>query len=264
MTKWILMSFLLVGMIACKTTKMDNNGEVNNILSVSQGACFGDCPVYTLTVRSDGFMTLQAQKMRQGDRRKGNYSMQMSKAEYSEFARLYAKVKTDELENIYDKNLMDAPQTTFVFHKNNDKITKYKMSAPSELQDLNKYLYYLVQESTSWKKDALKLTEERTIEQVDVLNKDKNRFVVKLKEDTNLANWLKKYSFHNMDVEKVLSQNERIYLLNYKSTMSMNRIAEELRRDKDVVSMELHPAPKSGKGNGHGEVKIRTDKKGNK
>lgn len=264
MTKWLMVSFLLVGMIACKTTKMDKTENAKNMLSMSQGACFGDCPVYKLTVRTDGHMILKVQKMPQGDKRKGNYFKQMSKVDFSKFSKLYTEINKDKLENIYDKNLMDAPQTTFVFHLDDDKITKYKLSAPDELQNLSKYLRNLVNEAHTWEIYSTTLEDERTLDQVDVLKKDRNKFVVKLKKDIDLANWLKKYSFHNMNVEKVLSHNERIYLLNFKSTMSKERISEELRRDKDVISMELHPAPKPSSGNKHGEVKIRTNRKGNK
>ena len=143
----ILCSFyLLVFLGSCYTTsispqtnsicdyKIEDNNEINEIISIKRGACFGTCPIYLISISSDRSGTYHGKKFVE---KTGKIEFKLSEEEINSILQKANEINYCQLEDEYFERISDLPRTYIqIFDK---KILDY-YGAPKELKELEKLI----------------------------------------------------------------------------------------------------------------------------
>ena len=143
----ILYSFYLLFLLgSCYTTsispqknsicdyKIEDSNEINEIISIKRGACFGTCPIYLISISSDRIATYYGKKFVE---RTGTVEFRLSEDEINSILEKANKINYCQLEDEYFERISDLPRTYIqIFDK---KILDY-YGAPKELKELEKLI----------------------------------------------------------------------------------------------------------------------------
>ena len=241
--------FLPIFFSACSSIKMDTSANSTTLFELKKGPCFGTCPVYDVEIRTDGIVLLQAKNFL--DKDPGSYQMQLSEEQYKSFFKMLQESGMEEADDIYDERVADASIVTMTSYMGDEpKKVIYKFSAPDKLKDIASEIETWVTNDEGWKVIELKEQPKKT----------HNKLLVKLDRRVDVPMWIKQYEIYGLKVERVLSPNGSIYLLDYNKGLDVNRVAETLRRDKSVLEVTIENSNNS-KENKHGKIEIREGKK---
>lgn len=247
----IVLHLLLLPILlsACSSVKMDTTENAKTLFIMKKGPCFGSCPVYDVEIRTDGVVLLQAKNFL--DKDPGSYQMKLSEDTYKAFYKMVKESRINEADDVYDERIADASVITFTsFLDEEAKKVVYKFSAPDKIKAIATEIESWVTSDKGWKVIALKEQPQAT----------HNKLLVTLDRRVDVPIWLKQYEVYGLKVERVLSPNGSIYLLDYNKGLDVNRVAEQLRRDKSVIEVKIENANNS-KENKHGKIEIREGKK---
>jgi hypothetical protein len=102
-------------------------------------ACFGTCPIYTLTI--DGATQMATFKGDQHTEKIGTYTKKISKEELKTWVDAFEKAKFNSLNDEYLGMITDFPIKYITYtHNGKTKKIKERSNAPKELTDLEKLL----------------------------------------------------------------------------------------------------------------------------
>lgn len=90
------------------TESFSNQTESTVFATISKGYCYGRCPVYTMTIFSDGKVILEGKA---NIEMIGKWETQISKEKISEFIETAEFIGYMDLEDKYDSNITDVPST---------------------------------------------------------------------------------------------------------------------------------------------------------
>ena len=138
--------FLLFFLGSCYTTsittqknsicdyKIEDNSEVNEIISIKRGSCFGTCPIYLISISSDKSGIYHGKKFVE---KTGTVEFKLSEKEINFILQKANEINYCQLEDEYLERISDLPRTYIqIFDK---KILDY-YGAPKELKELEKLI----------------------------------------------------------------------------------------------------------------------------
>jgi hypothetical protein len=148
----LILFFLMAACLSCKSGKQAKQNYEKSAITMEKTACYGKCPVYTITIYGTGKAEFTGSK---NVKMLGKYEKQLSKEETLKiFNTFYASSFSDFLSE-YDSGVTDVPATIISFlHKGYNKVIKDKMGAPGELKALEKMVEELVK-GEGWTKVQL-------------------------------------------------------------------------------------------------------------
>ena len=142
--KLLLLSYILL--ISCgsfnnKIIKTSNNSP---IFIIQKGACYGSCPIYTITLSSDRLVTYHGKRYVENQ---GIYEWYIASRRFNQILDIIDS--SFNFSNSYNLEAQDLPVTTIKISDNH--IIKYKGACPvvfsNELQLIEKLLF----ENANWK-----------------------------------------------------------------------------------------------------------------
>jgi len=114
-------------------------------------ACFGRCPIYTLTI--DGATQMATFNGEQNTEKIGAYTKKVTKEELKAWVEAFEKANFNALNDEYLGMITDFPIKYITYtHKGKTKKIKERSNAPKELTDLEKLLDAYA-DSVGWTKD---------------------------------------------------------------------------------------------------------------
>ncbi len=142
----MIFGVLVIAMlVSCVNTKSQGSNDL--VFEIEKTACFGECPVYTLSVYKDRAVILNAQ---QNLRLKGTYRSQLSDKRYQELVDLFMKHDFFSFKDRYTGEVTDLPTTFITFsHAGQSKKIMDYYRAPETLKSLESELHGLIDE-LSW------------------------------------------------------------------------------------------------------------------
>jgi hypothetical protein len=140
--------FLLLSVSAFSQTTPESRGK-NVSFRIARTACYGTCPVYTLTILKNCRMLLTAEE---NLKLNGTYQGKLSKTEMKRLAALFEEKKFFGFKDQYTSTLTDLP-TTYLYFSNQaqDKTIKLYGNIPPELKSLATELEKLL-DTQQWTK----------------------------------------------------------------------------------------------------------------
>ena len=139
---WLIMivsCMVVIGIGACRTTQQtssDNPDEV--IITLERTACYGFCPVYTLTIQGNGTVVYEGEDF---VKTKGIMEISIPKAKIDQLVEEFERVGYFSLNNYYtERTITDAPSviTSITVDGKTKTIEHYHgdFDAPEELTEL--------------------------------------------------------------------------------------------------------------------------------
>ena len=141
--------YLLSFLCSCYTTgistqtnsicdyKIEDRKEVKEIISINRGACFGTCPIYSISIFSDMNVVYHGKKFVD---KIGTIEFKLSEEEINSILQKANEINYCKMESEYTEMITDLPTTHIrIFDK---KITDY-YGAPKELKELEKLIDYI-------------------------------------------------------------------------------------------------------------------------
>ena len=129
MTKFFTLITLLF-FINTKNIQKENQ----TLILLERTACFGNCPVYSITIKDNGSGIYVGKNFVKNI---GEFTFNISKSEIDEILKKAEKIDFWNLKNEYYENISDLP-TTYIQIKNK-KIKDY-VGAPKQLKELQKLI----------------------------------------------------------------------------------------------------------------------------
>ena len=145
-----LIVVLIATLFSCKSVKENQvlNTAATLKVEISRGACFGTCPIYTMSIDNDRLVKYNGKRFVE---QQGTFEWYMDRADFKELERLLSQkefLKSAE----YNLRAQDLPLTSLSIYTENDTILiKHKGGIPLGLKQNIKALEYLLTKNANWK-----------------------------------------------------------------------------------------------------------------
>lgn len=117
---FLILPIAFIGLFACANSKkqaensVESDGkpprqEVTEFASITKTFCFGKCPVYEMSIFSDGKVVLNGKA---NIEMLGHWELKISEADLAAFVKMAEDINYFELEDKYDSPVTDLPSTT--------------------------------------------------------------------------------------------------------------------------------------------------------
>jgi len=146
MNKTVIIYIGILCILGCKVSKKNISQDL--IISIEKTACMGPCPVYKLSIFSDGTLQLSAKKNLE---LKGEFSSTLTNEELQSLIDKFVESDFFAFKESYESNMTDLPSTfiEFNYEGKSKKILDYD-GAPKELKALEAEVIALLK-SSDWK-----------------------------------------------------------------------------------------------------------------
>ncbi len=234
--------------------EMEKEDEpTRKLISYSQGACFGQCPSFTIDIFSDGRMLYVGKSYA---KLQGIYEKSIGEKDLRTILDLVESKAFNEVNTRDDERIMDA-QTFKVFYYptiNETKEVKWKINDAEVLENIKSF-FKKQSESRGWK--------QKTNDDATNPKELENTLIISLSPEVKPKDWILTKRHLNAKIVKFLSPNMTYFLMSFDPALNANRVAEELRRDKFVLNVQSSNNParprttKRGQSGKKGTVNIR-------
>ena len=211
----------------------DGNPIYTRLVEFQRGACYGECPVYTLTVYNEGLAKFNGKKFTD---KTGIHTKQLSKAQVSELRTFLEKAKLFDYPDSYGEGIVDAQLTTLTYYSENDGPVKRisgKDDRPEALKAIDARMEELVN-SAGW--ESLKDTRYGLPSGYIA-----NEIIVQLKPETDAATVAERFASKEMKVVRTVSAPTHMYLVTYNpERMKPEAMLAELKAQPEVLNAEFN------------------------
>lgn len=131
------------------TESYQNQTEESVFATISKSPCYGKCPVYTMTIYSDGRAVLEGKFNIDYI---GTYETKLSEEELQEFTETAKRIDYFGLEDKYDSEVTDLPSTTTSIVIDGEKKEVYRRANyPQKILTFERLFTQLL-ENKKWEK----------------------------------------------------------------------------------------------------------------
>lgn len=226
---------------SCKTTKEFSELTSKDIkIKMTTGACFGSCPVFTLSVYDGGYAHFKGDRFTKMD---GKWLKKMKKDDYTKLADIFAASSFDSFQDEYESELADLPMVRITY---NSKTVAGKDGRPESLLTLQRMLEKIINNDGWTQLEASKL--RSTNASPDRLESNKkpeynyNQLIVEPNKGYALSKILAKYrTDYDLRLIKKIAPKGNLWLLTYnKSKVEPKVILSKLQSDKAIKNVEFN------------------------
>ncbi len=200
----------------------------------SKGACYGECPVYNLTIYNTGLMKYNGIRY---SSMIGKYEKQLTDVEYINLVKLFKDANIWKLDENYDMNIADLPTTTLSFSdKDKQKTMKTKSSFPPAVDVLEKQLLEMIK-LDGWKQTDIPIVE--TVPKNEILIK--NELIIKGTDQLILVRWLREYAEYEMKIVRRLGPDSPLWLVTFnQEKIDPDELIKKIKEDPSIATVEFN------------------------
>jgi len=237
----LLSGLMILFLISCGSTKNLINEDFN--VMMHKGACFGSCPVYTLTIDNQGNATYDGERFTE---KVGKHKMKIKKSELQAIAKQLSDMNFFALSEDYKSDVADLPLVN-ISHTNKglSKMVKGKDRRPESLLELQSLLEKVAQ-TEGWKslEPAADLTQKEE-EEEETEEEDKEvierELIIQFKPGTIISRWMREFREYQMYVQKPLTQDKKTWIVQYNTSLiSPQVMLHKVQGHKGVESAEFN------------------------
>ena len=228
----IIGTFVLVIALftACSTgrVKVDN---LTKVFELKKERCFGDCPVYTLSIYENGIVQYDGIAF---TKKEGLHTKKININEVRKLAKEFEDAGFFDFKNAYRSNIPDLQTISIMFNDEGlvKTISGKEDGRPEALLDLEAKLDAIAN-SDGWNKEVSKSANQKA-----QLN---NQLIVQFVEGVVPDSWIDQYTKYEATLKQTLSQRNNIYLVEFNSkTIKPTDFLQQIRNDQDVLSVEFN------------------------
>ncbi len=201
---------------------------------LSKGACYGECPVYNLTIYNTGQVKYNGIRFTP---MLGKYEKQLAENEYIELVKAFNAAKIWKLEDNYDMNIADLPTTTLSYsEKDKIKTIKSKSGFPQPVDGLEKQLIEMIKQD-GWIQTDIPVEEVKPKNEVLI----KNELIIKGNEQMILVRWLREYADYDMKIVRRLGPDSPLWLVTFnQEKIDPDELLKKIKNDPSIETVEFN------------------------
>ncbi len=225
----ILFIWMILWGASCTLVKPNTNiGELDKLVEMSKGPCFGFCPVYTVTVYTNGVVTYFGER---NTNRQGTHLRILEKNQLVALKKQLEKANLWQYQDLYKGRIPDLQAVTITYWEEGDfKTIVGKDGRPEPVVKIESVLEQIAN-SGKWKRiDG----EEEAEEPIDEI-------IIQFVEGVNRKEWIRKYAKQDGKIVKQLAPNSLYWLVSFDAEkIRPQEMLRLVRNDRAVVSAELN------------------------
>jgi len=131
-SKWLPVLFVVLAIFvsSCKTP-VETTSLTEKLFVFEKTACFGSCPIYTLTFYTNGIVEMDGKRFVD---KLGIHELALTKSEYKSVVKSLEDLDFCNLQPIYGQGIADLPSTVITYQCNGDsKTVKAVMNYPESI-----------------------------------------------------------------------------------------------------------------------------------
>ena len=217
---------------SCKTILKDTKLEdLEKVVSMNMGPCYGNCPVYTITVYNNGVVAYEGERFTD---RKGTYVRDIGRSSLKALKQELVAANLRKFPNAFKSQIPDLPTVTIeYFDDGGSKVIRGKDGRPPQVLKIQELLEQIANEG-DWKQQsapALGIPEDYIAYEL----------LVELDQEVEPEQWSRQYAKQEVRVVKRLSPRNNYWLLRYNTdAIHPNDMLRLLRQDPDVLKVEFN------------------------
>jgi len=226
------MVFIALSFASCVTdVRKIRLEELNKVVEISKGSCYGRCPVFTLTIYQDGIASYQGERFTD---RIGLYVKRLDKDVFANLEKEFREANLWQYQNVYKSRIVDLQSVTLTYYEEGDiKSITGKEGRPQAVLKLEQTLDRIAA-SPDWiqKEGPPSGLPEDAVP---------NELVVQLNNGVNAYAWTEKYTKQGMKVLRSLSTDGYHWLMSFDpSVVPPKDMIELVRKDSGVIGAEFN------------------------
>ncbi|MEZ4991441.1 MAG: DUF6438 domain-containing protein [Saprospiraceae bacterium] len=211
-----------------KDTKLE---DLEKVVSMSMGPCYGNCPVYTLTVYNNGVVSYEGERFTE---RRGTYIRDIGRKALKSLKQELVAANLWEFPSAFKSQIPDLATVTIeYFEDGRSKVIRGKDGRPPQVLKIQELLEQIADEG-DWKQQTapdMSLPEDYVAHEL----------IVQLDPDVQPEQWSRQYSRLDLRVVKRLSPTNSFWLVRYNTdAMHPNEMLRTMRKDPDVLNVEFN------------------------
>ena len=228
LVSFVAIAFMFTGCGASANMSLNN---MDKVIEMTKGPCYGRCPVFTLTVYDKGIVSYKGERYTD---RLGTYVKKLEKEEMERLLREFKNANLWQYKDAYRGRIPDMQSVSISYYEGSRKKTVTgKEIRPNSVKWLESLLDQVAQSNTGW------IQKEAPQDNVpDYLIP--NELVVELSEGIDPEEWAKSYVQADMLLEKRLNDTEFWVFSFDDGLITPDVMLEQVRMDKDVISAEFN------------------------
>ncbi len=205
--------------------------NMNKVIEMTKGPCYGRCPVFTLTIYDKGIASYKGERYTD---RLGTYVKKLEKEQVERLLREFKNANLWQYKDAYRGRIPDMQSVSITYYEGSRKKTVTgKEIRPNSVKWLESLLDQVAQSSGGWvQKEARQETAPDYI--------IPNELVVELAQGVDPEEWAKSYVQADMLLEKRLNDTD-YWVFSFDDGLAVpNVLLEQVRMDKNVLSAEFN------------------------
>ncbi|MCB0593457.1 MAG: hypothetical protein H6557_02240 [Lewinellaceae bacterium] len=228
-----VVSFVLIALMfaGCGPSANMSLNNMDKVIEMTKGPCYGRCPVFTLTIYENGIVSYKGERYTD---RLGTYVKKLEKGEMERLLREFKNANIWQYKDAYRGRIPDMQSVSITYYEGSKKKTVTgKEIRPNPVKWLESLLDQVAQSNVGW------ILKEAPAESApDYLIA--NELVVELAENVDPEEWAKSYVQADMLLEKRLNETEFWIFSFDDGLISPEVMLEQVRTDQDVISAEFN------------------------
>lgn len=228
----IIILLLAIITTAClDATKPLKVKDSQKVIEMSKSPCFGDCPIYDITIYETGIATFNG--IRNTDRL-GLFVKKIGQEKVRQITNKCVAANLWQFQEVYKSNVPDLQTVSITYYEGKEKKTiAGKRERPIQVLEIEEILDE-VAFSSGWE-----LVEDPPSDLPP--GAKANELVVKLNRTVEALAWSKRYGKEAMVLKKSLSADKTFWLISFdEKVISTTEMLELLRQDPDVFSVQYN------------------------
>ena len=215
---------------SCNASSNFNPGKSKKVIEMSKGPCYGNCPVFTLTIYENGYASYRGERYTD---RLGTYGKKLDKAQMQRLLNEFKTANLWQYRDVYVGRIPDMQSVTISYAEaGRSKSITGKEIRPNAIKWLESQLDQIANSDGWVLKEALEESRPDFI--------IPNELLVELYEDVEPEEWVKEYSDVELMIERQLGESEFWIFSFDDSLVQPEQMLERVRRDEDVLSAEFN------------------------
>lgn len=209
--------------------------QLDKVLVLKKDPCFGQCPVFTLTLYENGQVDYLGE---QNVEKIGLFTKKMNINDLRKLAKKFRDGGFFDFENVYRSAVPDLQTVSITFNDNGNSKTVVGKSEdrPEAIIELQQLLEEIANTEGDWKaqkqKSNSKVLPDGTIT---------NELLIQLVEGVIADQWISKYASSGAKLVESLSRYSNYWLISFNDeTTNPQEFLENIRNDREVVGAEFN------------------------
>lgn len=207
---------------------------------INKGPCFGQCPVYTMTVYDNSWVKYEGERFTD---KQGIHVKKLDRLRYEQLVQAFENAKLGQYQRVYPAQVPDLPTVRMIYYDDAGELQEVvgKDGRPEKVVELEELLDAT---ATSGGWSAQDGSTNSATRSDGSAQRTANEVIVQLAGGVNPNVWVIPYDRQGLKLIERIAPNRDYYLFQFDpAAIQATDLLDLLRRNQEVLSAELNKGP---------------------